>query len=146
MRSSTSLTVWLCMNVVSAPWSHSGWKGPATMTWSSTDSTWRDSNSLLHTSSLTCPETEKKKIGGGRREGRSTERWFHPRVSRSLFTTDIYHRHRFVLLHSLHLRRVWTCGSTCYSCERKNHPATFVSLSPPLCWELHIGKVCEWDQ
>lgn len=51
--------VWLCMNVVSAPWSHSGSKGLDTMMWSSMDSTWRDSNSLLHMSLLTCSETGK---------------------------------------------------------------------------------------
>lgn len=53
-KSSTSPMAWRCMNAVSAPWSHSGWRGPDTMTWSSTGSTWRDSNSSLHMNWSTC--------------------------------------------------------------------------------------------
>lgn len=64
-RSSTSRTAWRCTNAASALWSRCGWRAPDTMTWSSTDSTWKGSNSLLHTSWWTCrgvgEETKERK-------------------------------------------------------------------------------------
>lgn len=71
--------VWLCMNVVSAPWSHSGSKGLDTMMWSSMDSTWRDSNSLLHMSLLTCSETGKTRLRWKER------RWIDRQMGRSVY-------------------------------------------------------------
>ncbi|TMS03907.1 Cell surface hyaluronidase [Larimichthys crocea] len=61
-------------SAVSAPWSRSGWKGPDTMTWSSTDNTWRDSNSSLHMSWSTCRGAVGREKG--RRGKKRRKYWF----------------------------------------------------------------------
>lgn len=72
MKSSTSPMAWRCMNAVNAPWSRSGWREPVTMTWSSTDNTWRDSSSSLHMNWSTCRGAGKTQWRG---EERRKQRW-----------------------------------------------------------------------
>lgn len=146
--------VWLCTNVASAPWSRSGSKGLDTMTWSSTDSTWRDSNSLLHMSLSTCSETWEIQVWDGRRGSELTEKWVHPCMSWSLFTTEIHWSHQFVWLQSLHPRLVLNLWRHMLQLWTEKTPINVLffcffltfNFFFSLCWQLHIVKVCEWHQ
>lgn len=83
-RSSTSPTAWRCMSAASAPWSRCGWRVPDTTMWSSTDSTWRGSNSLSHTSWRTCRGVGGKLHDGGGR-GKNFFCWLFFFLHTSLF-------------------------------------------------------------